>query len=163
VIELGRGMVFPDSYAVDQPDGPGTVACPVCGEDRWEADEPCEHCGHEWDREDPVTRDEGVTRFVNPARIVQHTEGPVSRTSPAAAGLVARRDRLRGVTPGVDVRPDRETVYRLAAGGPGPFKELAQLDLRQQGVIAQGVAGQRGRVRVMIQVRPGVWKERGRG
>lgn len=50
MIELGRGMIFPDSYDRDQPDGPDMVACPECGEDRWEADEPCPHCGDEWDR-----------------------------------------------------------------------------------------------------------------
>lgn len=53
MIELGRGMIFPDSWAGGPPDGPDTVSCPECGEDRWAADEPCEHCGHEWERCDP--------------------------------------------------------------------------------------------------------------
>jgi hypothetical protein len=55
MVELGRGMIFPDSWLYGEPPGYDveTVSCPECGEDRWAADEPCPHCGHEWERWDP--------------------------------------------------------------------------------------------------------------
>lgn len=45
MIERGRGMIFPDSYNRDAPEGPDTVSCPVCTEDRPADDSPCPHCG----------------------------------------------------------------------------------------------------------------------
>lgn len=54
-ISYGPHMLFPNRYAVDPPDGPDTVTCPQCGEDRYAVHEPCPHCGGEW----PEREDEG--------------------------------------------------------------------------------------------------------
>lgn len=45
MISFGPGMIFPDSYDRDQPEGPPDVSCPVCTEDML-AGETCPHCGY---------------------------------------------------------------------------------------------------------------------
>jgi hypothetical protein len=54
MIEFGRGMLFPDSWLYGEPPGHNVdiVECPECGEDRWAVNEPCEHCGNEWNQEE---------------------------------------------------------------------------------------------------------------